>query len=80
MVLASSWNFAVATRAETASNARAIRAGNEQAVAGGDNTLGDGRDLIGGLSRAKNDFRHALPERTMMVDTGKAQILEWRLA
>ena len=37
-------------------------------------------DLFWGLSRAKNDFRHSLPQRAMMVDAREAQIFERRLA
>ena len=46
----------------------------------GDDALGDRRDLFWRLSRAKNDFRYALPNRAMMVDASEAQIFERRLA
>ncbi len=57
-----------------------IRAGDEQAVAGGDDALGDRGDLFRRLPRPKNDLRASLPQRAMVVDAGEAQILERRLA
>ena len=57
-----------------------IRAGDEQAVAGGDDALGDGGDLFWGLAQAENDFRHSLPQRAMVIDAREAEIFERRLA
>ena len=57
-----------------------VRPGDEQAVAGGDDALGDGRNLIWRLSRAKDDLGTPLPQRAMVVDAGEPQVLERRLA
>ena len=80
MVLASSWNFASVTRAETASNAcRSVRV-TSRLWPVGDDALGDGGDLLRRLSRPKNDFRTPLPQRAMVIDAGEAQVLERGLA
>ncbi len=42
--------------------------------------LGDGGNLIRRLSGPKNDFRKALPDGAVMVDSGEPQILERCLA
>ena len=65
---------------ETASYACAIRPGDEQAVTGCYDALGDGGYLIRRLSWPKNDFRAALPDGAVMVDSGESQVLERCLA
>ena len=57
-----------------------IGARDEQAVARGDDALGDGGDLVRRLSRPKNDFRASLSERAVVIDAGEAQVLERGLA
>ena len=57
-----------------------IRAGDEQAVALGDDALGDGSDLLRRLSRPKNDFRASLTQRAVVVDSREPQVFERGLA
>ena len=49
-------------------------------MAGGDDALGDGGDLLGRLARAENDFGKTLPDAAVVVDPGEAQVLERGLA
>jgi hypothetical protein len=52
----------------------------EQALARRHDPSGDGRDLIGRLSRPKNDFREALTYPPVVVHPGETEVLERRLA
>ena len=58
----------------------ARRSGDQQAVVGGDDPLGDRGNLLRRLARPENDFRKALAKCAMMIDAGEAQIFEGRLA
>ncbi len=72
--------FCLGHALETASNARSVRAGDEQAVARRDDAFGDGGNLIWRLSRPKDDFGTPLAQRAMVVDAGEPQVFEWGLA
>jgi hypothetical protein len=55
-------------------------AGNEQALAGTDEAVGDGCDLSGSLALTENDFRKTLAGLAMLVDSREPEVLEWLLA
>ena len=54
----------------------AIGAGNQDIMLIGQHSFDDGNDLRDGLAATKDDFRKALPDRTMVVDSGKAEVFE----
>ena len=49
-------------------------------MTGGHDAVGDGGDLLRGLSWAENDLWKALPGAAVVVDAGEADVLERRLA
>ena len=49
-------------------------------MAGRDDALGDGGDLLGGLPRAENHLWKALANAPLMVDPSESEVLEGRLA
>ncbi len=53
-----------------------VGAGHQQRVAAGDNALGDGGDLVGGLAEAEDDLGEALALSPLVVDPGKPQVLD----
>jgi hypothetical protein len=57
-----------------------IRTRHEERVAGRHDAFSDRSDLLGGLSRPENDLRKALPGAPVVIDAGKAKILERSLA
>jgi hypothetical protein len=59
---------------------RGVRPGDEQIVAGGHDALGDGGDLVRGLSWAENDFRDPLTGAAVVVDPGESEVFEGSLA
>ena len=54
----------------------AVGAGHQQRVAAGDDAFGDGGDLVGRLAEAEDDLGKALALGPLMVDPGKAQVLD----
>jgi hypothetical protein len=49
-------------------------------VAGRHDALGDARNLVRRLSWPKNNFRKALAQVAVVIDTGEPEVLERRLA
>jgi hypothetical protein len=57
-----------------------VGSGNQKAVPGPDDALGNGGDLVGGLALAEDNLRKTLPQAALMVDAGKTQVFERGLA
>ena len=57
-----------------------VGAGNQEAVTGVDDALGDGGNLFGRLARAEHNLGKTLPRGAVMVDPGEPEVLERRLA
>ena len=51
------------------------RAGDQHAVGPLRQPFGDGDDLFGGFALSQHDFRHAVSQRTVVVDLGEADVL-----
>ena len=54
--------------------------GDEQAVAGADDALGDCRDLVGRLALAEDDLGEALAGGALVIDPGEPEVFERFLA
>jgi len=55
----------------------ARRACHEQRRTAAGNLPGNGRNLIGRLTEAKNDFRKPLPDGAMVIDAREPKVFEW---
>jgi hypothetical protein len=53
---------------------------DQKAVTGRNDALCDGGDLVRTLAWTEDYFWKSLPERSMVVDSREADVLEWRLA
>jgi hypothetical protein len=56
------------------------RPGDEQAVACGDDSLGNRGNLLGGFPGTEDDFRKPLTDIAMVIDARKTEIFERGLA